>query len=731
MSATPEEQDVIAKLFPDVEGGDGEDAKEPEPVTGADLSSKLDEIEDEDLSADSEVRAKFKHVLHDHADTPFTKESLTSKMDVMAKAKAVGLSEVEYVALDGAFKACTPEDGGAEIEKAVLKEYILKELKANFTAMTIDAWSTVLAPPPPKPEPVVQEVVADGENNDDGADKEPVEETPVITTITLDALLAACGHYVYSFKTKMSIGEVSIVKAATTRCSEEGPEYLASTFLETLMESKDQVSANVVASWTSFLGPLADHVSEEVPEGGLPTSEAAFKAKRSAQNWSAATGLTPTEVAVILEAFESLDPDTWYQGGSVGKRELYEFATADKLPICTRSSWTEILRGDEGAEEDQPIAFENFLSEREKVVHSAQYGLFVNEISSVMASFGDLSPSGFDCHASFPSSEIKAKLDTSDLTEANKASWTTVLGKAEDLSYFSFLGFRADHKVSCTTGISTDEARLIRSGFVALDSERDEFLNGTVKSADLYTKLVETGKAAGPAEKLAWATFLKSDNSSNEDVRFKEITIERGLQTQEAEFQIPITELKRIRQQFTMLDDAESGKVTFTDLVSKLKDEHDLLGESMGELWSQLPNHVQGVDKDGKVSLADFLAGRSEIVLMNQGNLTSAEILHIKSQYQNDDTQLEWKNYLLNRAPFVVEKRTRKAIPTGEDAKKYLMNSRTGERDGEVVTLPDLLIQGCTELCRHKPQGMDAVTWLGQWLLENNPNQPMVDIPDS
>lgn len=317
------------------------------------------------------------------------------------------------------------------------------------------------------------------------------------------------------------------------------------------------------------------------------------------------------------------------------------------------------------------------------------------------------------------------------MTESNKAIWDSVLGKAEELSYFSFLGYRADEQVAYTTGISTEEAQLIRCGFIALDNERDEFLNGAVKSADLYTQLVETGKAAGSAEKLAWATYLKSDNRSNEDVRFKEMTTERGLQTQEAAFQIPKTELKRIRQQFTVLDDAESGKVTFTELVSKLKEENDLLGESMGELWSQLPNHVTGVDKDGKVSLTDFLAGRSEIVLMNQGNLTSAEILQIKSQYQNDDTQLAWKDYLLNRAPLVVEKRTRKAIPTGEDAKKYLMDSRTGERDGEVITLPNLLIQGCTELCRHKPQGMDAVTWLGQWLLDNNPNQPKVVVPDS
>jgi hypothetical protein len=367
-------------------------------VKGEDLMSKLDEIDVEDLPADSEIRTRLKHLLHDHSDTPFTKESLTSKVDVIAKAKAVNLSEVEYVALDGAFKACTTEESGAELEKAVLKEYILKELKGKFTPMTIGAWSEVLAPPPPKPEPVVAANTEGEEGKSDSGEEPKDEEVPVVTTITLDALLAACGDYVYSFKTKMSIGEVAIVKAAAARCSEEGPEFLANAFLEALMESKDKVSTDVVASWTSVLGPLIASVNEETAPEGLSTSEAAFKASRSAQNWSAATGLTQTEAGVILEAFETLDPDTWYQGGSVGKQELYQFATADKLPVCTRSSWTEILRTEDSAEDqqqrDSPIAFSEFLAEREKVVHSAQYGLFVTEISSLMASFGDLSPSG-------------------------------------------------------------------------------------------------------------------------------------------------------------------------------------------------------------------------------------------------------------------------------------------------------------------------------------------------
>ncbi len=275
------------------------------------------------------------------------------------------------------------------------------------------------------------------------------------------------------------------------------------------------------------------------------------------------------------------------------------------------------------------------------------------------------------------------------------------------MSYFDVLSSRADENLANTTGIDPGEVRIIREAFVALDGERSEFLDGSVKCADLFATLMETGKSAPSTEKLAWSTYLKAGSSANDEVTFKEFTVERGLQTQEAEFHISKAELKRIRFQFTMLDDGDCGKVVFADLIRKLKQECDFLGESLGggggggDLWSQLPNHVTGVDKDGKVSLLDFLAGRGEIVLMNKGNLTSNEILEIKDQYQNDDTQLAWKDYLLSRAPLVVERRQRKTIPTGEDAEKYLMNSRTGMRGGKVVALPDLLIEGCTELCRY------------------------------
>lgn len=42
----------------------------------------------------------------------------------------------------------------------------------------------------------------------------------------------------------------------------------------------------------------------------------------------------------------------------------------------------------------------------------------------------------------------------------------------------------------------------------------------------------------------------------------------------------------------------------------------------------------------------------------------------------------------------------------------------------------DVLVTGLVELCKVKPVGVDAVQWLGEWLLNNNPNQPRVVEPD-
>eukprot|EP00638_Chattonella_subsalsa_P013726 CAMPEP_0117783368 /NCGR_PEP_ID=MMETSP0948-20121206/4000_1 /TAXON_ID=44440 /ORGANISM="Chattonella subsalsa, Strain CCMP2191" /LENGTH=164 /DNA_ID=CAMNT_0005611777 /DNA_START=125 /DNA_END=619 /DNA_ORIENTATION=- len=68
--------------------------------------------------------------------------------------------------------------------------------------------------------------------------------------------------------------------------------------------------------------------------------------------------------------------------------------------------------------------------------------------------------------------------------------------------------------------------------------------------------------------------------------------------------------------------------------------------------------------------------------------------------------------------------RDAKVIPRGDAAKSFLQACPAGQE-----TLPELLTTALSELCKVKPAGLDAVRWLGEWLLENNPNQPKVEEP--
>jgi hypothetical protein len=45
-------------------------------------------------------------------------------------------------------------------------------------------------------------------------------------------------------------------------------------------------------------------------------------------------------------------------------------------------------------------------------------------------------------------------------------------------------------------------------------------------------------------------------------------------------------------------------------------------------------------------------------------------------------------------------------------------------------SVQELLVTGLMELCKAKPVGLDAVQWLGEWLIKNNQNQPNLIIPD-
>jgi hypothetical protein len=42
-------------------------------------------------------------------------------------------------------------------------------------------------------------------------------------------------------------------------------------------------------------------------------------------------------------------------------------------------------------------------------------------------------------------------------------------------------------------------------------------------------------------------------------------------------------------------------------------------------------------------------------------------------------------------------------------------------------SIHDTLVTGLVELCKVKPAGTDAVKWLGEWLISNNPSKPRVE----
>jgi len=66
-----------------------------------------------------------------------------------------------------------------------------------------------------------------------------------------------------------------------------------------------------------------------------------------------------------------------------------------------------------------------------------------------------------------------------------------------------------------------------------------------------------------------------------------------------------------------------------------------------------------------------------------------------------------------------------KVIPQGDDVTSFINNTQCGD-----TTLPEILTQGLSELCKAKPAGLNAVRWLGEWLIANNPNQPHIDEPE-
>lgn len=69
------------------------------------------------------------------------------------------------------------------------------------------------------------------------------------------------------------------------------------------------------------------------------------------------------------------------------------------------------------------------------------------------------------------------------------------------------------------------------------------------------------------------------------------------------------------------------------------------------------------------------------------------------------------------------------------DAKQRLLGAELEDLLKEQLayggpTMNELIVTGLMELCKVKPVGIDAVRWLGEWFLSNNPVKPNVVSPD-
>jgi hypothetical protein len=62
-----------------------------------------------------------------------------------------------------------------------------------------------------------------------------------------------------------------------------------------------------------------------------------------------------------------------------------------------------------------------------------------------------------------------------------------------------------------------------------------------------------------------------------------------------------------------------------------------------------------------------------------------------------------------------------KVRPTGDQLEALIRSTENGP------SLHDTLVEGLVELCKVKPAGNDAISWLGEWLINNNPSKPRVD----
>ncbi|KAI9096149.1 nucleoside diphosphate kinase [Phlyctochytrium arcticum] len=118
----------------------------------------------------------------------------------------------------------------------------------------------------------------------------------------------------------------------------------------------------------------------------------------------------------------------------------------------------------------------------------------------------------------------------------------------------------------------------------------------------------------------------------------------------------------------------------------------------------------------------DGFAALNEIIgTMDATANTDGKPESLRARYATDELR---NGFHVSENPAAVEKDLRfffpdtpvHPLPSADDAKQIL----------ETAVYP-VLLQGLTQLCKEKPA--NPTVWLGNWLLDNNPNKPKIQEP--
>lgn len=121
----------------------------------------------------------------------------------------------------------------------------------------------------------------------------------------------------------------------------------------------------------------------------------------------------------------------------------------------------------------------------------------------------------------------------------------------------------------------------------------------------------------------------------------------------------------------------------------------------------------------------NHISSREYLLPVSEADLRASEFTRAPSSLQ---VLLETIYLAPQGGEFVLESTCEtiskiKRRPTGEEVEKMLKQAIF---PGSEESIHSLIITGCVELCQTKPEGLEAVAWLGEWLLKNNPNKPKI-----